>query len=126
MDRAGVMERCRGVKANQTLAHVDDTRYQKALLAAQKSLADAQKDLNNTVITAPFDSLIISRNVSKGSFVRTDAQWQLFSPQNNKVTLTDNQTMITAPKGVDSLQIVLHPLAPYKPGMKVQTKQERS
>ncbi|NOI67353.1 efflux RND transporter periplasmic adaptor subunit [Vibrio sp. 99-8-1] len=42
-----------------------------ALETAQKAQKKAQEDLNNTKIRAPFDALVVSRNISPGSYIQT-------------------------------------------------------
>ena len=45
-----------------------------AVTRAAAILAAATKDLNHTVIVAPFDALVVSRSVSPGSYVQTGSQ----------------------------------------------------
>lgn len=47
---------------------------QAALKSAQSRLKIANKDLNNTIITAPYDALIVSRDVGVGQFVNKGVQ----------------------------------------------------
>lgn len=47
---------------------------QAALKSAQSRLKIANKDLNNTIITAPYDALIVSRDVGVGQYVNKGVQ----------------------------------------------------
>lgn len=47
---------------------------QASLKSAQSRLKIANKDLNNTIITAPYDALIVSRDVGVGQFVNKGVQ----------------------------------------------------
>ncbi len=47
---------------------------QASLKSAQSRLKLANRDLNNTVITAPYDALVISRDVGVGQFVNKGVQ----------------------------------------------------
>ena len=47
---------------------------QASLKSAQSRLKIANKDLNNTIITAPYDALIVSRDVGVGQYVNKGVQ----------------------------------------------------
>ncbi|GGF81844.1 membrane protein [Alteromonas lipolytica] len=60
---------------------------QAAVKAAQAQLKIAKRDLANCDVTAPYDALIVSRNIGKGDFVNTGTMVaQLFNIETAEVT----------------------------------------
>uniref|UniRef100_UPI00356A0C65 efflux RND transporter periplasmic adaptor subunit n=1 Tax=Marinobacter sp. TaxID=50741 RepID=UPI00356A0C65 len=63
-----------------------------AVSAAEAAVASAKKDLAQTLIRAPFDALIVSRNVSPGSYLQAGGEIaELYSADRVEISLPLSQ-----------------------------------
>lgn len=83
-----------------------------AFESAEQALIEAQHDLNNTMIRAPFDALVISRDIQLGSYLQQGAEIAtLYSTDLVDVSIPLSQAQWLNLPSLDNAQLAANPQA---------------